>query len=948
MQNILKTAQPNDMVFGFRLIKSEYVKSKNARLYTLRHEKTGASLLYFDRKDENKTFCIGFKTLPEDDTGVFHILEHSVLNGSEKYPVKEPFVSMLQSSMQTFLNALTYSDKTVFPVSSRNEQDFFNLMSVYLDAVFRPLIYKKPEIFMQEGWHYEFDEESGEAYYNGVVFSEMKGAYADVDRLIEDEADRLLFPDSSYGFSSGGHPEHIPELSYEKFIAAHRRFYHPSNARIFLDGAMDIDSVLGYIDSEYLSGYERREPDFDFVRQMPVSAEKTICYEAQEGEEDKAHMAVSKILCMHSDTVKIYAAQILTDYLAGSNEAPLKRAVLEQGLAQDVSLSVAEGVYQPVVSAIFRNTLPECFTGLRSFLPDETEKILAQGINYEALSAALERAEFSGREITEPYGVELALKAFDGWLYGDDPLTHIETEGIFSELREKLGTGYFEDLMREMFADMSDKVYLYALPNTKKGEHDAENECARLEKITASWDEARLECEKEATGRMQQWQQSADSDEVLSMLPHLELTDISAEVKEAEKQLCEVSGVPLMRVDGDTNGIVYMNMYFNVSDFSADELRLLNVLVSCFGELRTENYAADVLQSRVKATLGALGAKIELISKAGDTKTCTPYLLISASALEEKAPAAVKLLTELLVNGRYDETDRIYETVLQTDYFMKQSLINEGHMYAITKALSAFTAEGALRETLEGESFVRWFSTLAERFEENSDACAAELEKLAAKAFAKSRLFVGCCGNADDEAFKKLIDALPENELGAPSPCPEFDSADTTVSIPGGVGFSALGHNLYALGGEGSGAWQVMTSLVSYVYLWNEIRVRGGAYGTGMSVRENGDMFCYSYRDPNTDNSRSVYDGIADFIEDFLEQSAPLDDIIIGAVNAADPLLDPAGVCAKECAKHLRGTPDSASALKRRQILETNGETLARLCGCLREYAAKAKFCTFG
>ena len=349
----LKTMQPGDICCGFKLIKKEYVSSHAADCYTMRHEKSGAELLYFDRADENKTFSISFKTLPEDHTGVFHILEHSLLNGSEKFPVKEPFVLLLQNSMQTFLNAMTFSDKTVFPVSSRNEQDLFHLMMVYLDGVFAPLIYTKPEIFMQEGWHYEFEDPSGEPYYNGVVFSEMKGAFSDVDQLMGDESQRMLFPDTSYGYTSGGAPEHITDLTYEKFIETHRRFYHPSNAKIIFDGHMNIERFLAYIDTEYLSKYDYQEPDFDFVKQEPKTTEETIVYEAQQGAEDLAHMCVAKIFGMHQETEKIYAAKILTDYLTGSNEAPLKRAFLERGLAQDVMLTVTDQVYQPSICLLY-------------------------------------------------------------------------------------------------------------------------------------------------------------------------------------------------------------------------------------------------------------------------------------------------------------------------------------------------------------------------------------------------------------------------------------------------------------------------------------------------------------------------------------------------------------------------------------------------------------------
>ena len=394
----LRTANIGQTCAGFRLVKKEYVPSKHADLYTLRHEKTQAELLYFDRADENKTFAIAFKTLPEDDTGVFHILEHSVLNGSKRFPVREPFVNLLQSSMQTFLNAMTYPDKTVYPVCSRNGRDFHNLMEVYLDAVFCPAIYEKPQIFMQEGWHYEFDSAEAQPYYNGVVYSEMKGAFSSVDELMETESMRLLFPNNCYGFVSGGHPESIPKLTYEQFIAGHKRFYHPSNSRIFLDGKMDIDEILHYIDAEYLSKYDYRAPDFDFLVQQPTAAEKTVSYCVKPGEDAKAHLVFSKVLCRHDEPEKVIAAKVLAKYLTGSNEAPLKRAFLEKGLCQDVSLSVTDGIFQPFVTLSIRNTRQEQFAEAGKCLSDTVREILARGLDKEALLAELERMAFSSRE----------------------------------------------------------------------------------------------------------------------------------------------------------------------------------------------------------------------------------------------------------------------------------------------------------------------------------------------------------------------------------------------------------------------------------------------------------------------------------------------------------------------------------------------------------------------
>lgn len=944
----LAAAQPGDTLSGFELVKKEYITSKAADLYTLRHKKTGAELLYFDRADENKTFSICFKTLPEDNTGVFHILEHSVLNGSQKYPVKEPFVSLLQSSMQTFLNAMTFSDKTLYPVSSRNEQDLFNLMAVYLDGVFCPLIYERPEIFMQEGWHYEFDSENKEPYYNGVVFSEMKGVYADVDGIIEDETNRLLFPDTCYGYSSGGHPDHITDLTYEQFINTHRRFYHPSNAKILLDGHMDIDAVLEYIDGEYLSKYEYRKPDFDFVLQTPKAAEKTVCYEAREGEEELAHMVVAKILCSHEEVEKLYAAKVLADYLTGSNEAPLKRAFLEQGLAQDITLEIIGGVYQPCLALVVRNTNKEYFSKIRDFLPLAVQKILTEGINKEALMASLERFAFTSKEISEPYGIELAMKALDGWLYGDDPMIHIDNGGIFEALRGKVNTDYYADLLSEMLIQSDDKSYLYVLPSITKGQDDAQRESDKLCKATAAWSKEERQKIFDGFVKMQQWQQSMDSDEVLSSLPHLSLEDVPKEVKPTQTNLTTIDDTEILEVVTGTNGIVYLNLFFDISDFSTEELRMINVLTSCFGELRTKNYSADMLQNKIKATLGSLYARPELIAEPGDLDNCKPYLLISASMLKENVSAAFELIEEILINGEYDETDRIYEIVLQNDYFLKQSLIGNGHSFAITKTLSAFSKEGAMKEMLEGESFIRWFSAFSEGFMKNKTAHSTLLNKLTKKAFAKNRLFAGYSGKMDHSVLEELIHKLPVNEIGEHTSFPVYEKDNCVIEIPADVGFSAISHNLYALGGKFSGSCSVLASLMTFSYLWNMVRVQGGAYGTGMNVRANGDIFCYSYRDPNLKNTRNAYNGMADFLKDFLQQDMPLDDLIIGTVNITDPLLDPSGICELECIRYLKKISHQAILQIRKEILSTTTEDLMKLSKDLKAYLANGKFCAVG
>ena len=944
-EKVFSAAQVGDVCFGFRLNKKEYVASKSANLYTLCHEKTKTSLFYFDRADENKTFAIGFKTLPENDTGVFHILEHSVLNGSKKFPVKEPFVSMLQSSMQTFLNALTYSDMTLYPVASRNEQDLFNLMKVYLDAVFCPLIYERPEIFMQEGWHYEF---GNSPCYNGVVFNEMKGVFADVESQMGEEMDRLLYPDNSYGFVSGGHPEHIPELSYEQFIATHRRFYHPSNACIFLDGRMDIDRVLAYIDEEYLCRYEYRAPDFAFQVQTPKAAQRTIYYEAQEGEENLAHMAVGKIICSHKETEKIFAAKILADYLTFSNEAPLTKAFLGNNTAQSVSLYVDNGNFQPSISLMLHNIKPEQCNSVKSFLGSQMKQIIAEGLDQKALMATLDHFAFYQKEISEPYGISLAEKVVSSWIYGEDPITALEISNIITDLREKVSTDYFVTLLEELLGNVEEMTYLIALPSYTKGQEEAEAENKRLSETLNQWSEVQRMQEENAFEKMQQWQQTPDSEDVLAMLPHLSLKDVPEEVALVENCFHEVSGVKVMETKTDTNGIVYFNLYFDLSDFTLEELRQLAVLCSFIDEMPTERSSTADLQTKIRAVCGRLRFDVTAYSRRDDPDHCTPYLMVAVSALKENVQNALRLVEEILLHGCYDDVERIQDNLLQIDYMNKQAMISAGHTYAVIKALASTTKADAMGELMAGESSVRWFTDFVQRFQKESKTYIEEFHRLIKRACGRNRMFISYGGELDVSLLNGLICTLPVTEMGIYADYPQFDNRDCAIEIPGDVGFSALGGSIFADGKRYAGSCEVLASLLTYGYLWNAVRVQGGAYGTRMTIRNDGAVYCYSYRDPNLEHTRAAFDGLADYLEEALQEGIALDDLIIGTVNKTDPLLSPGETCSLACIRYFKGITGETVNQIRREILHTTEDDLRQWIGALRAYQTNGKFCAVG
>ncbi|MBQ6089277.1 MAG: insulinase family protein, partial [Firmicutes bacterium] len=526
----------NDIIHGFKVTRVRESEELKGTLYEMEHIKTGAQLAWLDNGCENKLFSATFKTLPWDNTGVFHIMEHSVLAGSENYPVKEPFLDLIKSSMNTFLNAMTFPDKTMYPVSSKNEQDFINLVGIYLDAVFRPAIYTNDSIFRQEGWHYEVEDE--EPSYNGVVFNEMKGAYASVDTQIEDELQKALYPDSIYGFISGGDPAEIPNLTYEYFLRAHSEFYSPSNCRIWLDGDVPFDRVMTIIDEEYLSTFERDDRTHEIAMQAPVESVDTVrFYEIgkDDDEEKKSHLVLGKVFSDWENRKRNIAYTLMSIYLAGDNESPLKRAILEKGLAQDVEFAIMDGIAQPFYVIVFRNMEPSDKEEILKVYRSTLEKILAEGVDKDALTGCINRFEFSLRETGEPQGLHRVINAMNSWLYGGDPLLYLESNDLVHELREGLEGSLYTDVIRELL-DNTGLVTITMLPSKTKGDEDAEKEYERVTKEYSSFSEDELKEIEEINERMRNWQTTPDSPEAVATLPVLELSDVSPEPQWVEPQ----------------------------------------------------------------------------------------------------------------------------------------------------------------------------------------------------------------------------------------------------------------------------------------------------------------------------------------------------------------------------------------------------------------------------
>jgi len=946
----------NKIIHGFRHIADRQISELKAVLRQFEHEKTGARLLWLDRDDENKTFAIAFRTLPEDDTGVFHILEHSVLCGSERYPTKEPFVELLKSSMQTFLNAFTFPDKTVYPVSSRNDQDFLNLMRVYLDATLHPLIYRRPEIFHQEGWHYEFDE-NGQPSYKGVVFNEMKGAFASPDNPVENETFRLLFPDNCYRYDSGGGPEHIPELTYEQFLDCHRRCYHPSNSYIFLDGRIDLDKALSVIGGEYLDGFERRDDQPQFVMQAPVRPEPATAYyeiSKNDDETDRARMVWGYVIGDHTSRETVIAMNLLADAICGNNQAPLTQKLLSEGLAQDVSISVMDGLLQPYVILDVNNMKEENAALVEKTVREELERLANEGLDHSNIAAALANMEFNQREHDFGYftqGIGFALSALDSWLYGGDPAQNLEIGDVFDHLNAELEKGYFENLLRKVFLENDHSCQVTILPSKTLGDETREKEALRLKAAKESWTSDEEKALHVLQAKLEAFQQANDSPEDIAKLPKLSLSDIAPQPENFPIEETALDGHTLLLHPIATSGIDYINLYFDVSDLPQDKLSLLSFMTGLLGKLPTKVHDASELQRLSKLYFGGLSFSVESYNKVNHPESCKTYLCVSMSALETKLSDAAAIAAEILTSTLFTDDAMIRELLNQAHTAIEQSIIRSGSSYATVRVSAGYSATGFVQEHTAGFTYCQWLKELKGSFEERAASLRSELDELAGAVFESARLTLSITGT-DESASEKLaslIKALPEGEKKEyVSSVVPWGLRHEGIVIPADVSFAVIGGNLLDHGGRYDGRMLTLAHIVSLDYLWNVVRVQGGAYGTGMRVSDNGVAVLHSYRDPSGVSSLDKYRRSADFIRSFCEEEPDMTGSIIGTISDTEAVLLPRRMGKTSDILWLKGVSFEDRCRTRSQILSMTYKQLKELTSSLESLTKKGSICVVG
>lgn len=981
---------PGTTCHGFAVERCESVPELDADAYVLRHTASGARLLYLACDDENKAFAIGFKTPPADSTGVFHILEHSVLCGSAKFPVKEPFVDLIKSSMQTFLNAMTYPDKTIYPVATTNEQDLYNLMDVYLDAVFNPAIYTKPTIFEQEGWHYELDLPEGEGYegdaddacpqdlragtlrYNGVVFNEMKGALSDPMSVLDDAVNAALYPDTAYAHESGGDPRAIPALTYEQFLDTHARHYNPSNSYITLYGDLDVDRALAFLDERYLSQSSAASRRMDAAvaagedpsapAPNPLDAQAPVACEYERVEmattPENALVGLGLVLGNALDRKRTIAADILFEALLGSNEAPVKKAILAAGLGGNVVSYTAAECLQPYELIMLQNAQPGVARELRRVFQDACRDLCEHGVPRERLEAIISSNEYDlrQRDYGIADGVAIACDALSTWLYDDDAATLALKYGpVYEELRGELDGSYFEDLLRELVLE-NDHMALVELVPVDAAEGAESAEAAELAAKRDAMTDAELADVVERTAALRAAQEAEDTPEAKATLPRLRVSDIGEARPEPPLVVDTTAPIPCLRHGIPTNRLAYAMQYFDLSCVAFEDLPYVTLLCRLLKQLPTREHSAEELDNLLAGKLGFLSFTTEVMTQP-DVDGVRPYLLVSAGALSEKIDALASLPREvwsstLLADA---DADRVRDVLTQIRIGLEQGFINNGHSAALGRAMSYSSPSAVVREQLSGVDFYLFLRDLLEHFDERLDGLRAKLAELAGRIFVADGCMASFTGS--DEDFDAYWAAAGDLGLGVgdgadagrdalvvPAPCDRHEA----FVIPSDICFAARACDPRRLGIDVTGAWAVAANALSYDYLWNEIRVKGGAYGCGFRAAGERQTAFYTYRDPAIDPSIERVERAGAWLGSFEPDEAAFEGFIVSCVSGMDAPVKPYALTKRRNTTYLAGLDPHAREERRAQMLAATPGELRSLGADVTRIAAESPTCVFG
>lgn len=945
----------------YEILDEHRVEDVQSDGFILRHKKSGARIAILSNNDDNKVFYIGFRTPPEDETGVPHIIEHTTLCGSKKFPVKDPFIELAKGSLNTFLNAMTYPDKTVYPVASCNDQDFKNLMDVYLDAVFNPNITKYEEIFKQEGWHYELTGKDDELKINGVVYNEMKGAYSSPDEVLSSQIYRSLFPDNTYSKDSGGNPEYIPKLTYEAYLDFYHKYYHPSNSYIYLYGDMDVVERLEWLDKEYLSLYDykkvnseiNKQPAFDEIKN--VEAEYSITMD--DSQENKTYLSYNRVVGDSLDEMLYQAFDVLDYALVSSPGAPVKQALIDAGIGDDVYGSYDAGILQPVFSFVAKNANASQADEFESIIENTLKEVVKTGINKEALLAGINSSEFKFREADFgqfPKGLLFGLNCLDSWLFDDmKPFIHLECLDTFAKLRRAVDTDYFEKLIQEYLLDNTHGSSVTVKPKRGLGNEREEALAKELSDYKASLSDEEIDKLIEETEHLKKYQEEPSSDEDLRKLPMLTRADMKKEAMPFSNIEDTLSDVKVVRHDIESNGIDYISFLFDAGDFALSELGYLGFFTNALGLVSTENYSYTDLANATNIYTGGISTGTASHPDIKDRNNFVFKFEVKLKVLEKNLDKALELMEQMLLSSDFTDTKRLGEIVAQIKARLQANLSSSGHLVAAMRSMSSFSRYALYQDELKGIAFYRSICRIEKELFESPESVSDKLAAIAKKLFARNRMLISFTGNSEAYgnaklSLEKVIAGF--NKMSAIGNQAEvhFNTAKEAFIDASQIQYVAKTGDFICEGYEYTGALRLLRIILSYDYLWINVRVKGGAYGCMNTFLRSGESYFVSYRDPNLSDTLDVYDRIPEYIKSFSPDERDMTKYIIGTFSALDTPMNPEAKGSRSLSAYLEGITYEQIQKERNEILNAQPEDIRRLADLVEAVLKKDSICVIG
>ena len=945
----------------YEILDEHRVEDVQSDGFILRHKKSGARIAILSNNDDNKVFYIGFRTPPEDETGVPHIIEHTTLCSSKKFPVKDPFIELAKGSLNTFLNAMTYPDKTVYPVASCNDQDFKNLMDVYLDAVFNPNITKYEEIFKQEGWHYELTGKDDELKINGVVYNEMKGAYSSPDEVLSSQIYRSLFPDNTYSKDSGGNPEYIPKLTYEAYLDFYHKYYHPSNSYIYLYGDMDVVERLEWLDKEYLSLYDykkvnseiNKQPAFDEIKNVEAQYSITM----DDSQENKTYLSYNRVVGDTLDEMLYQAFDVLDYALVSSPGAPVKQALIDAGIGDDVYGSYDAGILQPVFSFVAKNANASQANEFESIIENTLKEVVKTGINKEALLAGINSSEFKFREADFgqfPKGLLFGLNCLDSWLFDDmKPFIHLECLGTFAKLRKAVDTDYFEKLIQEYLLDNTHGSSVTVKPKRGLGNEREEALAKELSDYKASLSDEEIKKLIEDTEHLKKYQEEPSSDEDLRKLPMLTRADMKKNAMAFSNIEDELLDVKVVRHDIESNGIDYISFLFDAGDFAQSELGYLGFFTNALGLVSTEKYSYTDLANATNIYTGGISTGTASHPDIKDRNNFVFKLEVKLKVLEKNLDKALELMEQMLLSSDFTDTKRLGELVAQIKARLQANLSSSGHLVAAMRSMSSFSRYALYQDELKGIAFYRSICRIEKELSESPKSVSDKLAAIAKKLFARNRMLISFTGNNEaycnaKPSLEKVIAGFDKMSAVGNQAEVHFNTAKEAFIDASQIQYVAKTGDFICEGYEYTGALRLLRIILSYDYLWINVRVKGGAYGCMNTFLRSGESYFVSYRDPNLSDTLDVYDRIPEYIKNFSPDERDMTKYIIGTFSALDTPMNPEAKGSRSLSAYLEGITYEQIQKERNEILNAQPEDIRRLADLVEAVLKKDSICVIG